>query len=322
MTKPNNNKRWFKLIIVAFTLMAVFVALKTYVGPEPETGNIYNWNHYNDSLNRANQKFAEGNPHHFTDRPRNIEKDSGVFRIAVLGDSFVWGDGLPYDSAWSHKLEQKILAKYPNVEVMHWGINGWSTKDELAFYLADGRKYKPDLLIIGFVDNDPDMGRFQHMDPHFRENYWYLYKIWPGLAEKIFSDAYAKSYDAWLNRLYGEENLTIYKQLWTGFMDTLVKNQQDYFVVLTPACIFYSCDKYYNIIDSVFASMPFEYINVTAACNEKLSTYSYNDLLANPANYHPGTKLTNVFADEVLEYLESSGRLPVMVKDSADAFPQ
>jgi len=201
---------------------------------------------------------------------------------------------------------------------MHWGINGWQTKEEFEFYVAYGRKYKPDLLIIGYVDNDPDMGRFKHMDPHFRENYSLLYKIWPGLAEKIISKAYANSYGAWLTRLYGAENLTLYKKLWSEVMDTLAHDKLDYFVVLTPACISYSCDDYYNIIDPVFDSMNLEYINLIPACKEKLSEYTYEELLANPANYHPGTKLTNVFADEVLEYLESSSRLPAKVNNSAD----
>jgi hypothetical protein len=322
MSISKKNKSWFKVIIIVGTVGIIFLALKVYVAITPSTENLTDWQRYNDSLNLANKAFAEKNPHQFTDIPRNFEKDSDVYRIAVLGDSFVWGDGLPYDSAWSHKLEQKMLAKYDNVEVMHWGINGWQTKEELAFYSTDGSKYKPDLLIIGYVDNDPDMGRFKHMDPHFRENYSFFYKLWPGLAEKIISKAYAKSYGEWLTRLYGEENLTLYKKLWTEFMDTLAYDQQDYFVVLTPACISYSCDDYYNIIDPVFDSMKLEYINLIPACKERLSEYTYEELLANPANYHPGTKMTNVFADEVLLYIEGSGRLPELVKDSADISPQ
>lgn len=310
MAVSKSRARWFKLIIVAFTLLLGYVALKIYVGSEPAVQNSYNWQQYNDSINLANKTFAENNPHKFTDRPRKVEKDSGVFRIAVLGDSFIWGDGLPYDSAWSHKLEQRILAKYDSVEVMHWGRNGWQTKQEFEFYSTEGYKYNPDLLIIGYVDNDPDMGRFEHMHWDFRNNYWLLYKIWPSLAEKILSDAYGRSYAKWLERLYGEENMGVYKGLWNEFMDTLAANNQDYFVVLTPACLAYSCDEYYLKIAPVFDTLGLEFINLIPASTEKLSGFSYEELLANPANYHPGTLMTNVFADEVLNYLETSGRLP------------
>ncbi len=310
MAVSKKRARWFKLIIVLFTLLLAYVALKVYVGSAPETGNSYNWQHYNDSLNLANKAFAENHPYKFTDRPRQVEKDSGVFRIAVLGDSFIWGDGLPYDSAWSHKLEQRILSNYDSIEVMHWGRNGWQTKQEYDFYTTEGKKYQPDLLIIGYVDNDPDMGRFEHMHPDFRNNYWLLYKIWPSLAEKILTDAYKNSYDNWLTRLYGEENMTMYKGLWQDFMDTLDAQNQDYFVVLTPACLAYSCDEYYLKIAPVFDSLQLEYINLIPASTERLSGYSYEELLANPANYHPGTLMTNVFADEVFKYLQETGRLP------------
>lgn len=311
MAVSKKRARWYKLIIVAFTLLLVFIALKVYVGPAPNASGLTDWQHFNDSLNLANKAFAENHPHKFTDRPRKVEKDSGIYRIAVLGDSFIWGDGLPYDSAWSHKLEQRILVKYDSVEVMHWGRNGWQTKQEFEFYATEGKKYKPDLLIIGYVDNDPDMGRFKHMNLDFRNNYSLLYKIWPSLAEKILADAYSKSYAKWLKRLYGEENMGIYKQLWLDFKDTLAAQGQDYFIVLTPACLYPSCSEYYNKVVPVFDSLQLENINLIPICNEKLAHIEHGKLLANPANYHPGTKMTNVFADEVLKYLETSGRLPV-----------
>lgn len=297
-------------IIVMVTIMLCYLALKIYVGPAPKAAGLTNWQQYNDSLNLANKAFAENHPHKFTDRPREVEKDSATFRIAVLGDSFIWGDGLPYDSAWSHKLEQKVLAKYPNVEVMHWGRNGWQTKQQFEFYTTEGYKYQPDLLILGFVDNDADMGRFEHMHWDFRNNYWLAYKIWPALAEKILSKMYANSYHNWQLRMYGEENLGLYKTLWQQFMDTLKANGQDYFVVQTPACLSYSCDEFYLKVQPMFDSIKLEYLNLIPACEQKLGGYSYEQLLANPANYHPGTLMTNVFADEVLLYLQQTKRLP------------
>jgi lysophospholipase L1-like esterase len=310
MQPKRKYSRWYKVIILGITLLLVYTALKVYVGPAPQADNLNDWQKYNDSLNIANKAFAENHPYNFTDRPRKEEKDSSIFRIAVLGDSFIWGDGLPYDSAWSHKLEQKLLAKYQNVEVMHWGRNGWQTKEEIEFYTTKGYKFHPDLLILGFVDNDADMGRFQHMHWDFRNNYWIFYKIWPALAEKILSKLYANSYHKWQLRLYGEENIAMYKVLWKQFMDKLATDGQDYFVVQTPACITYTCDEFYLKVQPMFDTLNLEYINLIPATQVKLSNYTYEELLANPANYHPGTLMTNVFADEVLEYIEKTERLP------------
>jgi hypothetical protein len=309
VAKKANNRR-FKVLMVFFTVIFVFIALRVFVGNSNDTGNIVDWQRYNDSINLSNKAFAERHPHQFTDVPHKFEKDSGVFRIAVLGDSFIWGDGLPYDSAWSHKLEQSIVAKYDNVEVMHWGRNGWQTKDEFEFYTKEGFKYQPDLLILGFVDNDPDLGLFQHMDPHFRNNYWLLYKIWPAAAEKVLAKLYAISYGNWQERLYGEENLALYEQLLQQFMDTLENNGQDYFMVQTPACLEGDCNENYLKIQPLFDKLGLEYTSLIPACEEKLSGYNYLDLRANPVNGHPGTLMTNLFADEVLHYLEATKRLP------------
>ncbi len=309
-TDNKKHKRWYKIIVVIVTLLVIYGALKIYIGPAPEASGLVDWQKYNDSLNLANKAFADKNPHQFTDIPRKLEKDSGVFRIAVLGDSFIWGDGLPYDSAWSHKLEQRIMAKYDNVEVMHWGRNGWQTKDEFEFYITEGRKYKPDLLILGFVDNDGDMGLFQHMDWDFRNNYWFLYKIWPALAEKVLFDAYVNSYSSWQERLYGAENMVLYTQLWHQFKDTLANDRLDYFIVQTPACLAHTCDKYYLQVQPMFDTLQLEYYNLIPVSQERLATYDDLDLRANPVNYHPGALMTNLFADEVLLYLEQTKRLP------------
>lgn len=310
MAISKRKSRLFKLLILVITLGACYVALRIYVGPAQEAGpEIMRWQQLNDSLNLANKAYAEGHPFKFTDRPRSVEKDSGIFRIAVLGDSFIWGDGLPYDSAWSHKLEQRILAQYDNIEVMHWGRNGWQTKQQVEFYTTEGYKFKPDLLILGFVDNDPDMGRFEHMHYDFRNNYWLFYKIWPSLAEKVLSKAYSHSYNKWLKRLYGDENLQYYSGIWKSFMQELAKADIDYFIVQTPACLSPECHTYYREIQPFFSNLDLEYVDLYPTAFEKLGHLPYDSLRANLANYHPGTRMTNLFADEVLSYLQQTGRL-------------
>ena len=88
------------------------------------------------------------------------------------------------------------------------------------------------------------------------------------------------------------------------------KDGLDYFIVQTPACLVHTCDEFYLKIQPTFDSLNLEYLNLIPACQDKLGGYKYEELLANPANYHPGTLMTNVFADEVLLYLLETGRLP------------
>lgn len=86
------------------------------------------------------------------------EKKPKNKRILVMGDSFVWGTGYPnMNTLWWRRL-QKVLNDrgYNDVEVIAAGMPAQST----AAQLADARKiigkYKPDLIIWGYVTNDPD----------------------------------------------------------------------------------------------------------------------------------------------------------------------
>ena len=47
-------------------------------------------------IDLLNYEYAQTNPYRFTDVVRSKEKQKGVSRIAILGDSFVFGDGIPY----------------------------------------------------------------------------------------------------------------------------------------------------------------------------------------------------------------------------------
>lgn len=72
-------------------------------------------------------------------------------RIVVLGDSFVQGDGLPVMQRWPDQLQ-----RLSRCQIIPLGRDGWSTLEELAFYEGRLRHLDFDLLVIGFVSNDPD----------------------------------------------------------------------------------------------------------------------------------------------------------------------
>jgi lysophospholipase L1-like esterase len=86
----------------------------------------------------------------FFDVERQPQKAPGVFRVLLLGDSFV--DGQPVAS----ELEQELskLAKGKPVEVIPMGISGTGTVQQLAFYEHLGKSFSPDVVIVLFVPND------------------------------------------------------------------------------------------------------------------------------------------------------------------------
>ncbi len=81
---------------------------------------------------------------------------SGSFRVLVLGDSNVYGVGVPADETFCARLERR-LNDPPSVrpiDVVNAGIPGYNTRDQLALFRRLESAVAPDLVLIGFFVND------------------------------------------------------------------------------------------------------------------------------------------------------------------------
>ncbi len=264
----------------------------------------------NDSINQRNNNYSKGNSFGFTDIERKPAKPKGVYRIAVLGDSFVWGDGVPYEQAWSHKLERMLLQKYDSIEVLHWGRCGWSTKDEMNFFVKHGKDFDVDLLIMGWVDNDPDLGNYKGVNAlDLAKEYPVIYAIYPVLARRL---ANAKEQDLaarWYLNLYSRQNLQDYEKLLKDFKDTLANHKVDVFAVITPVAIDESNGIRFDTIEHLMNRVDLKCINLFGSIRQKFRAYPKGALWANPVNPHPGTLLTDEYAAVVMDTLQKGDYL-------------
>jgi hypothetical protein len=82
-------------------------------------------------------------------------REENIFRLLVLGDSFIWGDGLNQDELISTKIAIQLDSKYSKtIEVINGGISGSNTKDEYNQLVRLFPYYEPDLVILFFFTND------------------------------------------------------------------------------------------------------------------------------------------------------------------------
>lgn len=87
----------------------------------------------------------------------SIEKPAGTYRIALLGDSFTFGWGVKEDECFARIFEKNLIDSKKlgdKVEVLNFGVPGYSTFQETARYINDQNKFNPDAIVIYFVDND------------------------------------------------------------------------------------------------------------------------------------------------------------------------
>jgi lysophospholipase L1-like esterase len=107
--------------------------------------------------------FWEPDPDHpminadgFRDRDYDVGKSDAV-RIVVLGDSVTFGRGVPLEGTYVKLLEERLNREERGglrYEVLNLGVSGYNSRQQLEFYETKGRKYEPDLIVIGFVLND------------------------------------------------------------------------------------------------------------------------------------------------------------------------
>ncbi len=76
-----------------------------------------------------------------------------IYTIALIGDSYVWGQGVRFEDTVSQLLEKK-LNQYKNTTVLSLGDSGDSILDFLMRYDRAKQTYPIDLYIFVLVQND------------------------------------------------------------------------------------------------------------------------------------------------------------------------
>lgn len=86
-----------------------------------------------------------------------LQKDSGEYRIVVVGDSFSEGYTVDFDDLFSEVLEDSLQENLLNqrVEVINLGTGGYSTDQELLCFETEAVKFQPDATVLMFCVNDP-----------------------------------------------------------------------------------------------------------------------------------------------------------------------
>lgn len=105
---------------------------------------------------KLNRTLVKINSDGFRDIEYPIEKGDNVYRIAVIGDSFTFGQGVELNQTYPKQLENILNSRRNSkrYEVMNFGVPGYNTFQEVQFLKNKVLKYKPDIVIIGYLSND------------------------------------------------------------------------------------------------------------------------------------------------------------------------
>jgi lysophospholipase L1-like esterase len=108
---------------------------------------IYKWNPQYTGIN--SQKYF--------DEEHKFQKQEGVFRIVIIGDSVAAGQGVLLRESFGKRLEAKLnaTAKNAKCEVIILAVTGYSMQQEMIILQREAFRYGPDIIVWSYTLNDP-----------------------------------------------------------------------------------------------------------------------------------------------------------------------
>ncbi len=131
------------------------VSFRSIIAPNPSDLIIYTLKPHLDVMFEGAP--VRTNSFGMRNRETTVEKPAATYRIALLGDSFAFGWGVEMDKSFASVMERSLnasLADGEKVEVLNFGVPGYSTFQEVALLQSLGAQFKPDAVLVYFIEND------------------------------------------------------------------------------------------------------------------------------------------------------------------------
>ena len=278
----------------------------------------YKYKLLNTKINQIHFNYALKNKCGFNDINHSYKmSDTNQIRIAALGDSFIWGAGVPDSIIWTSKLKKMFERDNLSCEVLNWGKSGWSTLNEFNFLKYEGYKYQFDYLIFAFVVNDPVMDSSSFKQIIHQDGFIERHLIKPlsilfpntisffvDLTNDVFSDYSDYGYMNWLNnKVYININLENYSNLLLEIKKYCTKRDIKFSFIMTPENHNTLLNKYFEKIIPLFEKNKISFFNLYPYVKKELKNYSNRELWANPGDGHPGSLVTSVYSEYIYTYL-------------------
>jgi hypothetical protein len=76
---------------------------------------------------------------------------AGRTRIALVGDSYTFGQEVAYEDTWGYLLEKGLGSEF---QVLNFGVGGYGVDQAYLRYEKDVRMWKPKIVIFSFISHD------------------------------------------------------------------------------------------------------------------------------------------------------------------------
>ncbi|KAA3642132.1 MAG: SGNH/GDSL hydrolase family protein [Chloroflexi bacterium] len=229
-----------------------------------------------------------------------------IYESLIISGTYI-GCRSTYPNVLEGLLNQS-LSELP-FEVLNFGVSGYSTYDEALVIEHKVLQWQPDLIIVGYVLNDPEIDPVQPIHQHFQATEWWQHSNILRLA--------FEAKNAWDIERLGDGNYIRYlhapeERKWSSVLDSFeniarLTNEREIpvLVVIFPRLS----------LAKTWSDYPFRdlHAQVASAANEQgffvidlydeYSKHPSRDLRASKDNAHPGSFANQLAAQEIYNWL-------------------
>ncbi len=102
------------------------------------------------------------NSHGFRGAEFGEAKPAGVLRVVGLGDSVMFGWGVPEPSTYMGRLRTALGVRFGSgVEVLNCAVPGYNTQQQAILLARRCARFSPDLVLVGYTLNDGEPALYQ-----------------------------------------------------------------------------------------------------------------------------------------------------------------
>ncbi|MCX7958563.1 MAG: SGNH/GDSL hydrolase family protein [Deltaproteobacteria bacterium] len=298
------------------------------------------WEKENTLINQNNLNKIIRNENFIWESKRHrVSKEKTSKRILVLGDSYVWGDGYAnMNHTWWRQLGRELILRgYKDIEVIGAGFCGASTRDELQILKKTYSEYKPDLIVWGYVANDPDekiiKKKYRPEEELSEINIWALkiYEVMkkiisyvsPRFIEHLERIYKVHAYENWQHKLLLTENMGMYEKTLNEIREFQKTNNIPMFFITLPNVPYKErFQNLYNPVKEIFfkRGLPFYDILSDISAHYKNDSRPKLSWGINPANSHPSPLLSRYFAKKAADIIESDFKTALPEKQEIHSY--
>lgn len=238
-------------------------------------------------------------------------------RVAVLGDSFTFGEGVRWQDTFPQRMEPLLSSELDQeVEVLNMGQSQWGTSDEIHYFAHEGRRYRPDLVLLIYVLNDANYAGDLDLYDRFRHVYepsgwvrrsYLLSFVQATVGREIFGQLYVHSMldSALRERAKWRRSLEL-----VSHGDRIARGIGARFALVIFPFMYQLDDRYpFTPLHAMVASHATQSGIPVLDLLPHLQTRRYTDFWVHPSDPHPSHVAHALAADAISQFVLDEGLL-------------